>query len=521
MQNTLSSSNRKKSDVLYGVAVRSDSFYTQSNDGQYKFMNCYDLLKSILIFYNIRLFYNTGGYWHTIQVGTYKEMIDNDVPYVRWRKDHNGQNYDGSGTSANYYIGDVDNSSDTAYRYKIGESTFAYEKQIKEVELNFKGEESDIYNFYYNFSDNPDLNITLDPNPNALDYINTYTLCTAGANQTFTLRQKMLSERLNVGQYDPDTYYFMYYFTYIKIGDYYLYWSQGDGKYKWSQTEQVVEPFQYNTWWWIPGQVGATTQQEYFIGGFNTEAMDPIPVDGQIEFYTYWKMYEWDGGDIIPNSDLNTALQNYYDPQIQTYGLSSRSIEFDLYADGEQVISSDQVVQNKPLGNLVEGGLEIKRDLLFTGIPNVSSGKALYNYNGTTLVADFFQNWKIDKINNWKNTNIDGQVNTSLPILKGIEMIAIQPSNRKLLRATIITKSDVLNGNRPFSFGDMFEYNGTYWIANGFTLYANEGIIVGEFMELDYNINNAFALNPFNNSGGGVVGESNGVGVSVSNEDFF
>lgn len=522
VQNTLSSSSFKKSDVLYGVAVRSDSFYTQSNDGQYKYMNCYDLLKSILLFYNIRLFYNTGGYWHTIQVGTYKEMLDNDVPYVRWRKDHNGSNYDGSGTSANLFIGELNESGDEGNRYKVGESSFAYEKQIKEIELNFKGDESDIYNIYHNYQDNPDLNITLDPNPDATDYINTFVLCSAGTNQTFTLRQKMLCETTSISSaYDPNIYYFLYYFTYIKVGDYYLYWNQASGKYKWSTTEQVVEPLNYNTWWWMSIVEGNTTPQNFLLGGVNTDQMDPIPVDGQLEFYTYKKIYEYDGGDIVPNSDLNTSVTNYFDPQTLTYGASSRSIEFDLYADGEQIIDADYLIQNKPLGNLVNGGLEIKRELLFTGQPSLSSGKAIYNYNGTSLTGVFFNHWKLDKQNNWKNTNIDGQINTSLPNLKGIEMIAIQPSNRKLLRATIITKSDVSNSNRPFRFSEIFEYDNKYWIANGFTLYANDGIIVGEFMELEYNINNAIALNPFNNSGGGDVGYGGGYDTGESVSDFF
>ena len=185
-----------------------------------------------------------------------------------------------------------------------------------------------------------------------------------------------------------------------------------------------------------------------------------------------------------------------------------------VFQDEQQYSTSEYIIQNKPLGTLVNGGMEVQRDVIFSGDGGIYRNSSAYTWNGTTGVI--FDEWQYDQTPNWRNRNEGGSY-FNLPTYKGIEMIGLNPSNVKLLRATLINKQ--ISGNpRYFRFRDMFEYQGDYYIPNGFTFYANDSLIVGEFTSIEYDIDNASSTTPLNNGGGtgGNIGIDVGVGVGFS-----
>jgi hypothetical protein len=506
--------NAKKYDALYGVASRSDVFYSQSNEGQYKYMNVYDMLKSILEFYNCRLFMdNNGAYWNEIQVGVYEENKTNPLSYVRWRKDHNGQTWDGSGTTADYNIGEI--GAETS-RYKIAESTFVYDKQIKEINLDVKSADLSIYNYYHNYADNPTFSIGLDPNPQAGDYVQTNILTAPGANQTFDIMFRWFVERTAAGTPANNAFYIFYINFRVKVGNYWLYYDNTTDLYKWSTTEQNVLDILQNDWWWIPS-VGNTNKHNTLLGGSSTTQMDEVPVAGQIEYYAYYQVAEYLNGNVDYNSLVFAGdLSVGFDPNIWDNGPSAKSLEINLYNNGQQVINSEFIVENKPGGTLVEGGLELKRTLQFTGALGNTSNKSIYTWTGTT--GTIISEWSIDKESRWRNRYELNDVEF-LPVFKGIEIIAFQPSNRKMLRATFYT-TGVSGGTIPFRFSSLFEYNDEYYIPNGFTYNANNAMIVGEFIQIEYDLENAQAATPLNNGGVSTDG-NNLLEGEVGLEDFY
>ena len=504
--------NAKKYDALYGSASRSDVFYTQQNDGGYKYMSVYDMLKQILEFYNCRLFMDNGNaYWSEIQVGVYEENKTNDINYVRWRKDHNGQTWDGSGATADYNIGEI---GDASSRYKIAESSFGYEKQIKEINLKLKSSDLSIYNYYHNYADDPTFEIGLDPNPQAGDYVNTYVLCEPGANQTFDIMFRLARTREAQGNPSNNAFYIWYINFRVKVGNYWLYWNTANQKYQWSTTEQNVFDILINDWWWLP-DVGDTQYSNSLLGSSTTLEMDEVPVAGQIEYYAYYQIAEYTNGNVNYNSLAFAGdLELVFDPNTFDNGLSARALEINLYNNGQQVINSEYVVENKPGGVLVNGGLEIDRNTLFTGALGNTSNKTIYTWSGTT--GTIFDEWSIDSISRWRNRYELNDV-SFLPAFKGIEIIALQPENKKLLRATFYT-TGLYGGQIPFKMRSLFEYNDKYYIPNGFTYNANNGSIVGEFIQIDYDLEHGQASTPLNN--GGVSTDGNNMmdgDVSVGN----
>lgn len=192
--------------------------------------------------------------------------------------------------------------------------------------------------------------------------------------------------------------------------------------------------------------------------------------------------------------------------------MSSHCVELDVFQDEEQYSTSEYIIQNAPGGSLLKGGLEIDRNTIFSGDGGIFRNSSIYTWNGTTGII--FDQWQYDQIPNWRNRNEGGSY-FNLPTYKGIEMIGLQPSNIKLLRATLINKQ--VSGNpRYFRFHDMFEYNDDYYISNGFTFYANDSLIVGEFVSVEYDIANASSTTPLNNGGGNNGNIMVDVGVGLS-----
>lgn len=504
--NLASSTSYKKMDFLYGVANRSDTFYTQKSEGEYKFMSIHEMLKSILNFYNLRLFMDTDGYWREIQVGVYETNKTADLQYVRYIKTDSGKVATGSGITADFNIGDILTTSDTAFKYAVGETEFAYEKQIKEIELKTKKADTDLYDFNDNFADNPTTSIGLNANPIASDYSQTFVYCQAGSNMTFTFTARNKYTRTAQGAAQANYYYLLYFFQVIKLSNYYLRWNPTTQKYEWSTTFQPVFSFANNYWHPVLSNIGGIFHWSQTYGDSSTGGMDVVPVDGQIEYYNYWDLFAWFNGSVVSVNHLSTAhLDVDYDPDIMNNGVGAKSIEINLFVDGQQVQQTDLVIQNRPSGTLVDGGLELQREVLITGQPGIVTNKTIYNYDGSDSFP-FFDSWKHDTVNNWRNRYTVSTL-TSLPALKGIEMIGLQPKNRNLLRGDIIHKLRVSGSTiaqRPFTFKDMFEYHNNYYIPNGYTFYAKDAFISGEFMKVSYDLGNAQSQTPANSGSSNV-----------------
>lgn len=498
-------------DPLWGVASRSDVFYKQNNDGEYRYQNCYEVLKSILDFYNMRLFMH-DGYWVTIQVGSYEQMKTANEFYVRYDKNDFGQTKAGNGTLT-YNIGDLLEDGDSANDYyKIAEPVYAYDKQIKEININIKGAPEDIYSLNHTWATNEELTISLDPNPSANDYIQTYAQVTAGDNFTFYAQFKGKITRLTQGNPNPNYTYIAHIFLIAKVGNYYLVFNDADQKFEWSTTEQPVYNQSNDSFWMpVPG-VGNFYYFNNYIGDQSLDNMDPVPVDGQIELYAYWDLWAYNNGNFVDVATLNSNIQVKLDRLINIYGMSSHCVELDVFQDEEQYSTSEYIIQNAPGGSLLKGGLEIDRNTIFSGDGGIFRNSSIYTWNGTTGVI--FDEWQYDQTPNWRNRNEEGSY-FNLPTYKGIEMIGLQPSNIKLLRATLINKQ--VSGNpRYFRFRDLFEYNDDYYIPNGFTFYANDSLVVGEFVSIEYDIANASSTTPLNNGGGNNGNILIDVGVGLS-----
>ncbi len=479
-------------DPLWGVASRADSLYQSSNDGTFKYMNCYDVLKSILEYYNIRLFMAApGGFWQTIQVGSYHRMKTANENYVRYDKEDYGKTYAGSGT-VTYNIGNLSTSGDTMHdKYQIAESSFDYKKQIKEVEINVQANSQNIIDIGNTWQTNQNYNLTTTNTPSASDYIQTYSQVTAGQNMTFKLIIRGFIERQSAGVVDPLVIYFVQVFAFVKVGNYYLY---RDGtQYKWSTTVQSTHLSNNSGMHLIPEVNGDNTSWQLNIGHTSTDIMDPVPVDGQVEFYVHYTQMIYNQGLTYADTTLVGNI-NVYTAQNYNYGYTSNAIEFNIYKNGSSYINSNYIVQNKPGGTLVNGGLEVQRETQFYN-GNGYMNSSIFTWDGTN--GTMGTNWNLDFAPRWRNRH---EVNAAsiLPVFKGIEIIGLNPGNIKTLQATFYLKKTT-----PYhlAFNAMFEYEGEYWIPNGYTYYANENKVVGEWISIDYDIGNAISLTPFDIGG--------------------
>ncbi len=480
-------------DPLWGVASRADSFYQSSTNGNFKYISCYDVLKNILEFYNMRIFMLApGGYWQTIQVGCYEQMKTGYEFYVRYDNTDYGKTYDGSG-SVSYNIGDLSNSSDVmGTNYQIADASFDYGKQIKEIEINVQTNTENVIDIGNTWQTNEDYTITSDPNPTSNDYIQTYSGVTAGQNMTFTLKIRGKITRDSAGSPTAGVLYFQKNYYYVKVENYYLYY---DGtKYKWSTTEQPVFLANSSSILLIPNDVGGVYPFNVTIGAVSTDDMEPVPVTGQVEFYAYQVQYTYNDGVIAIDTNLQAHTTTITAPNYALYGYQSKAIEFNIYRAGGSYYNSIYNIQNKPSGTLVNGGLELKRDVLFfngTGYMNSS----IFTWDGSNGVI--MTNWNLDFEPRWNNRN-EGNDELILPVLKGVEMIGLQPDNAQMMQATFFHKQT--SGNpRPLQFNDLFEYNSRYYIANGWSFNANESRWSGEWVSIDYDIGNATSATPFNN----------------------
>ena len=483
-------------DPLRSAAIRSDVFYTQSNTGEYLYGNCFDMLRDILSFYNIRC-YMEGGFFVNIQVGVYEEMKTASNFYARYGKTSNGTTILGGG-SASYYMGDITNPGDIANNYKVSESTFAYGEQIKEIELDVGSSTGEVYQNYNSWATNTNYAITKDPSPGA-NYIQTYQGGNPGENITFILKGKFKIKR--VGGTVPNGYNWLEIQAIVKVGTYYLFFNNVTTKFEWSTTIQTVYGANnVNAVASIPA-VGSEYSYALQWGAQNITEMDAIPVDGAVEVYIYWDQYTFIDGQVLDVAGLSvTDLVVTTDAQEGTYGATSRALELDLYKDGEMLVYTKHLVENKPGGNLVEGGVEISRKVKFDS-GAIYRNNTIVTWDGTT--GTMWDSWTYDYVAKWRNRNEVNSVNI-LPVFKGVEMIALHPSNKKVLRCTLIAKNGTTS---PFRFSWMFKYDGIFYISNGFKLEANSGMLVGEFIAIDYELSNAslIAGQSISSTGGGVT----------------
>lgn len=498
--------NDIKQDPLRSSASASSVFYSESNDGNFSFNSCFDMLKDILEFYNMRLFM-MDGYWVTIQLGTYEQMKTANEFYVRYRKTDYGISQAGNG-SLTYNIGDLDDINDQANIYQIAESTFSYSKQIKEIEIDIDKDNGMLFQQSYDWATNTNYTITQDPNPSEANYINTNIGGNVGENFTFQFRVKtrVTRDAQGLATYNPNYQYFAKIFYKIKIDNYYLYWDPQSLRYKWSTTEQPVKQYANSSFLIIPDY--NASNNEYYslfnnLGSSSPDIMDPIPVTGPIQIYIYHKMYIGINGVHVGISSTNYGVTFTTNRNLEQYGGDSRAIELDLFKNNEAFNFSQYLIQNKPNNQLVEGGVKLKRDSKFASGSGTIRQNTIFTWDGSAN-ALILVGWAYDYQARWRNRNLASAVQT-LPSLKGIEMIALQPSNKKLLRCTLYHKTGVTN--RIFKFRDMFKYLGDYYIPNGYTFNANDGSVVGEFMIINYDLDNASPINVLNSN---YTGNNNG-----------
>lgn len=486
-------------DPLRGVASRSDNFYKQSNSGDYKYISCYDMLKAILEYYNVRLFLDTKTCaWNTTQIGVYEQMKTANEQYVRFGKNSTGDAASqlGAGTTT-FNIGDIDVANDDANKYAIADSVFSYTKQIKEVQIKVEGGNNPtVYNHTYSWATNQNINVTNDDTPAALDYINTYVGGTAGDNFTFELTVRLRVDRDSAGSV-PASYslFIIRPDLFVKVGNQYMYYDSGSSMFKWSTSVQPVYGANNSNLIQVPAYGSASQYGQITAGSQTTVGMDPIPVNGQIEVYAFWDLWGYSGGTMNDVTYLDNNITVETDGAPSTWGSTSKGIAINLYRDGLLFYESEYQIQNKPGGTLVNGGVDLQRDVLFYDGSGQSRNNSIYTWDGGSGLL--FNAWKNDYVQRWRNRNEVNPVNI-LPVLKGIEMIGFQPTNRKLLMATLYHKTAPTC--RPFRFRDMFKYEGEWYVANGFTFSANDGMVVGEFMKIEYDLDNAQSQTPFNSS---------------------
>lgn len=499
----------EEDDAFYNPMLftfaRSDCYYSVGNEpgnSSIRYMTAYDVLKSILEFYNARISMSDGT-WQIQQLCAMAVCAAAGTPgptikAAKFNMDSTHYSL-GSPFDAVLNRGDLDPD----YKAQRAEVMFTFSPGTRDVVLTIEdganllygpGEEFASAEYDYAVIGQSLLGVD---NSATQTYTNTYVGGSAGDLITFVMDMGILITPDLTGtawsNMDADSVYLLEIQPFVRQDDYWLVFNAATNKYEWETTHQQVYSNNQFTWF-EPLNAGMGAQLLSLSLGSNTlDGMEELPSNGAIKYHVCYRVIKIapdgttsDATAIGFQSTNSIEVKLVLDQQGQ-YGAPENfvSLGFKLFMNGENYDQNIYFFEQNASSPTISGSHIEKKSMFFDG-PAIFRKNNIFYQNNSGFLGMF--QWGLS--GSWYYRNNAGISHLLAQVIKGDEYLRLTNRQRIILTGKILHQLTPRPNPSPLQFYEIYRENITgfgdvYFLFNGGKFTARSVEWSGEWRSLE------------------------------------